>query len=465
MKKLKMHIKLLTFLALLTTSILCNPLPQDETSTRQTEGYRIEYPNPDLYHSHSTHVDFTTETATNLHPTVAADFTLDRTVTTPVTLDNPYPDDVSAQAAIDVPEFGTTHIHPHDQDGDSPYDHGQHPRRQIAATETVVNLVTQTIVEAHPQYTPQNAQAVQQDNKYQEPVQQPNVNANPQSGVNANPKPEGPEQAANQPFINSIPQSPPHVPRTPQTPGNDTDSETETDDDDSHQSRFSLQKRRKPLGINCRGKAWCGLDLISNKHLSSTLLHVMETSLPDDRVFGHQELIACVRGISYLAGERGFLCAWFDFADNTGKGYWEHRTGNINGKRVKVLAKEIVMHHCKGCGSAPIAYPGSNDGSRGYLTFNARRHGCPSELYHVDSVCGAGKEVSHDVLVGGEVDKTSNGTSDGDGYSNDPNTLDMANSNKIDYIPDRKLANNTKEEEKIEHITVATVGGDAAIPV
>ncbi|KAF3929665.1 hypothetical protein AA313_de0201819 [Arthrobotrys entomopaga] len=448
-----MRLQLLSLFTLLTP-ILSNPLPSDETSTAREEGHRLEYPNPDNDHPHNDHTDdiVKTPTTANLHPTVPSDFTLDRSIpTTIVALDNPFPDadDISAQAALDASEiFGTAQNHPHDQDGDPSYNHRQHPKkRQAAAIETVMDFVTKTIVDTHPQYTPQNAQAGQQDqsSEYKE-VQIPPPSQQQQPNVNTNPQPEKvPEQEENNPLTNSIPMSPPHVPRTLQTSTNDTDSETETDQEDSD-STFPpplLIKRgkKKPLGINCRGKAWCGLDLTSNKHLSSTLLHVLESSLPDDRVFAHKELIACVRGISYLAGQRGFLCAWFDFADNEGKGYWEHRTGNINGKRVKVLAKEIVMHDCQGCGSVPIAYPGSNDGSQGYLTFNARRHGCPSELYRVDGICGSGGEgVPHDVLVGGEVDKTSNGTSDGDGYINDPNTLDMANSNPdgVEYIPDRK---------------------------
>ncbi|EPS36329.1 hypothetical protein H072_10156 [Dactylellina haptotyla CBS 200.50] len=198
--------------------------------------------------------------------------------------------------------------------------------------------------------------------------------------------------------------SPPHVPREDTSPNPNI-------------NQLLTRSHKKPLGINCRGKHYCTLDPFNNKHLSSSLLHILE-SVPDDRIFAHKELIACVRGIKFLDFREGYLCAWFDYASNKDRGYWEHRSEMVSGRHAKVLAKEIVMHNCNRCGSVPINYPSDNDGSTGYLTFNARRTGCPGELFDVDSVCG-GANVDHGVLVGGEVDRTANGTDDGDGKIND----------------------------------------------
>lgn len=63
----------------------------------------------------------------------------------------------------------------------------------------------------------------------------------------------------------------------------------------------------------------------------------------------------------------------------------------------------------------PLQYPEHNDGSLGYLTFNARHHGCPNEIYEVDAVCMTGNTTMHGALVGAEVSETRNDTFNGDG--------------------------------------------------
>ncbi|KAF3922257.1 hypothetical protein ABW20_dc0103195 [Dactylellina cionopaga] len=208
--------------------------------------------------------------------------------------------------------------------------------------------------------------------------------------------------------------TPPHVPRR----ADDDDDEEEENEYEDENDKISDRSLKRPLGINCRGKHYCTFDLINNKHLSSTLMHIIE-NVPDDRIFGHKELIACARGISYLVGSQGYLCAWFNYGSNQDTKYWEHRSEMVSGRHAKILAKDIIMHNCKRCGSVPIEWPDSNDGSQGYLTFNARHQGCPGEIYEVDAICATVGNVAHGVLVGSEVDDTKNGTNDADATIND----------------------------------------------
>lgn len=58
----------------------------------------------------------------------------------------------------------------------------------------------------------------------------------------------------------------------------------------------------------------------------------------------------------------------------------------VQGSQIQALFKEIRNHGCKGCGSVPIVFPGSNDPKDGILTVNyvADRGGC-------DGICDGAK--------------------------------------------------------------------------
>uniref|UniRef100_A0A914YB76 Killer toxin Kp4 domain-containing protein n=1 Tax=Panagrolaimus superbus TaxID=310955 RepID=A0A914YB76_9BILA len=61
----------------------------------------------------------------------------------------------------------------------------------------------------------------------------------------------------------------------------------------------------------------------------------------------------------------------FQINPNDGYCLFLQKTQNgINGDRIKQLVALLMEHGCKGCGSVPINYPGSNDPKNGILTSN-----------------------------------------------------------------------------------------------
>ncbi|KAK6330598.1 hypothetical protein TWF718_002796 [Orbilia javanica] len=174
---------------------------------------------------------------------------------------------------------------------------------------------------------------------------------------------------------------------------------------------------RKPLGINCRGKFNCAFG-VSN-YMSTTLSHLID-EIPDDRLYTEREKIACAFGIGDMIRPHKFLCAWLEFGSRSNTEYYENLGGGVmlSAWNVKRLAREIVKHGCKRCGSVPIEFPAHNDGSLGYLTFNTMKAGCPGDIADISSICHAGRAPQlHEALVGQEVSQTMNGTADTDGSS------------------------------------------------
>ncbi|KAF3168514.1 hypothetical protein TWF788_010867 [Orbilia oligospora] len=179
------------------------------------------------------------------------------------------------------------------------------------------------------------------------------------------------------------------------------------------------------LGINCRGPTPCSFDRSDHKFLALSLNHLIER-LDDNISYTHLQKVACADSLVFPAKPTGYLCAWFDFAKRTNTSYYETLDGGrwVTAWNVKRLAKEILRHKCRRCGSVPIEYPLHNDNSLGFFTFMAHPQGCPGEEFEIDAICTHQDMAAdaHDPLVGAEVSETNNGTKDYDG-SNDTRSV------------------------------------------
>ncbi|KAK6342243.1 hypothetical protein TWF730_001720 [Orbilia blumenaviensis] len=163
---------------------------------------------------------------------------------------------------------------------------------------------------------------------------------------------------------------------------------------------------KKPLGINCRGRQCCGSTKSKNApgyRGSLSLAHLIN-QIPDNRTFAHLEKIACI-GTVPLADTHNFICAWLNYGRRWGTPYYlPGGKGEAlrTAKNIKRLVNELLDHGCKRCGSVPMDYPENNDGSLGYLTFNARKHSCPGENFGIDTVCPPQYPIE-EAKTGGDV--------------------------------------------------------------
>lgn len=107
------------------------------------------------------------------------------------------------------------------------------------------------------------------------------------------------------------------------------------------------------LGINCRGSSTCGVVEGSIATLTNNVC-----SLPGF--------------FKYAPGQRiTYYCDRFAgglavFTQNT--------SSNLSARNACSLLKRLQNHGCKKCGSIPLAFPGSNDVSKGQLTVNYVAH-------------------------------------------------------------------------------------------
>ena len=109
-------------------------------------------------------------------------------------------------------------------------------------------------------------------------------------------------------------------------------------------SMLLLAGRAAALGINCRGSTLCS----GFTEPAKNLLKYIE-GIDGNRWYVRGQQIAC----------HGAHCAFIQSADGA------------DGNRIRELARKIVAHGCRGCGSAPFA---NNDVSTGQLTFNYVDH-------------------------------------------------------------------------------------------
>lgn len=114
------------------------------------------------------------------------------------------------------------------------------------------------------------------------------------------------------------------------------------------------------LGINCRGSATC--PELHAAGASAPELRDIICSLPSDSSFGNGEHIVESRAQACVANGpfNSQVCHLTAFLQNVGD-------QNIAQPQLCQLAKSIVEHNCKACGSAPLV---GNDVKRGELTFN-----------------------------------------------------------------------------------------------
>ena len=108
------------------------------------------------------------------------------------------------------------------------------------------------------------------------------------------------------------------------------------------------------LGINCRGSFYCKTFASEYENVADQLSKNIQ-NIPDDRWYENGEHIECIKGY------KGFsICAFLQ------------GTNGLSGKEIKTLAKRIVEHGCKGCGSVPVYFDQQeNDVNlHGQLTFN-----------------------------------------------------------------------------------------------
>ncbi|EWC47720.1 hypothetical protein DRE_02920 [Drechslerella stenobrocha 248] len=117
-----------------------------------------------------------------------------------------------------------------------------------------------------------------------------------------------------------------------------------------YEPETSHAKRRFPFlspppGINCQGLYSCSINKDKERRLSGELAAIIQ-HIPDSRFFLHKQVIACVRGIDFINGELGFLCAWFDFAMFQWNHFYHERPHLINGKNLKALVQALLDHDC-----------------------------------------------------------------------------------------------------------------------
>ncbi|KAF3232331.1 hypothetical protein TWF191_000102 [Orbilia oligospora] len=169
---------------------------------------------------------------------------------------------------------------------------------------------------------------------------------------------------------------------------------------------FFTHEVKPALGINCRGPTPCSFDRSDHKFLALSLNHLIER-LDDNISYTHLQKVACADSLVFPAKPTGYLCAWFDFAKRTNTSYYETLDGGrwVTAWNVKRLAKEILRHKCRRCGSVPIEYPLHNDNSLGFFTFMAHPQGCPGEEFEIDAICTHQDMAAdaHDPLVGAEL--------------------------------------------------------------
>src|SRR5258707_10026106 len=110
------------------------------------------------------------------------------------------------------------------------------------------------------------------------------------------------------------------------------------------------------LGINCQGSSNCDPFFLPP---AAALLEEIVAHVSDGRWYQNGQKIVCVNGRGSKTTRRS-NCAFLQ------------RTGGLPGYEIKKLARRIVDHGCKTCGSVPVFIDqGDNDvNSHGELTFN-----------------------------------------------------------------------------------------------
>ncbi|KAF3923579.1 hypothetical protein ABW21_db0200640 [Orbilia brochopaga] len=99
-------------------------------------------------------------------------------------------------------------------------------------------------------------------------------------------------------------------------------------------------------GINCQGSAYCFYH--GGEHNPALFLRDFIVDIPDDKIYGHHDLIACTKGLVWPDQYDGFLCAWLDYADHTDDGFWdqEENVWYRRGDSIKILIKKLLKHGC-----------------------------------------------------------------------------------------------------------------------
>ncbi|KAM7189675.1 Killer toxin [Rhypophila sp. PSN 637] len=126
-----------------------------------------------------------------------------------------------------------------------------------------------------------------------------------------------------------------------------------------------LATTSQALGINCRGSSMCGVG--TDSWVSQNLRNSIN-GIDDNKYFKSGDHIACdpkggvgspIWWLPWIPQIGGGICAFVQSIDG------------MDGRTVKWLAKAIVDHKCKVCGSAPLR---DNDVKYGQLTFNYVEH-------------------------------------------------------------------------------------------
>ena len=117
------------------------------------------------------------------------------------------------------------------------------------------------------------------------------------------------------------------------------------------------------LGINCQGSSKCDRFINAKPTLSAadSLRREIAAHVSDSRWYQNGQQIVCIDGRGpRIISQDGSICAFLQ------------GTGGISGKEIKTLARRIVEHGCKTCGSVPVYFDkGDNDvKTHGELTFN-----------------------------------------------------------------------------------------------
>uniref|UniRef100_A0A914Q8D3 Killer toxin Kp4 domain-containing protein n=1 Tax=Panagrolaimus davidi TaxID=227884 RepID=A0A914Q8D3_9BILA len=83
----------------------------------------------------------------------------------------------------------------------------------------------------------------------------------------------------------------------------------------------------------------------------------MDGLIDNNRDYNSGENIVC-----YKSGEDIVASGFCLFLQDT--------KGSVKGGKIFELLNHLLEHGCKGCGSVPVDFPGSNDPGNGILTMN-----------------------------------------------------------------------------------------------